>query len=495
MRRIALISILLAVAAMAVWATVAASRTSLLEWIPGEPLVVVAADDLPQLAARVRELPAAKEYLDGQAHDAYSDSKLALKLADRAKRLGKLAGTELTLSTLFAHAGGETALALYDIGELQFLVLVRMDAAEQSKLEFVKAKADFTERVYEGRTYLAKVDYNAGQAFAFYQQNDLLVVSNNIDLIEGALLARAQPDAQPRLVAGDTYRRLRELQPDLTAADATVYLDMKRLRDDRYFKVYWAWRNFDELAAVDAVLIGFDCDGRTMRERRALLGPTAVAPPYLAYDGDMSALLPGGESTTARLSAHLGWPLNELDLDGRAEALLLIAQPAIDEETGVVVLRRGAAIADVQTTPTHVLQAVAAGMTAPRPALPYALTPKTVNGVVSLTTLPELPGAYAMRRGDLLLLADDETLLRAMAEKVKRDEPGPLQTANVTGEAAMQLATFLQQAKQWGAARDDGASFATNTLVSILQAAGNFKRMTAVTTPQPGGLVQETRWQ
>jgi hypothetical protein len=65
---------------------------------------------------------------------------------------------ELTSRRWLRHAGSETVLAVFDIGELSFLLLVRMSPAEQAKLAFVERRGDFTERVYEGRTYRAKID-------------------------------------------------------------------------------------------------------------------------------------------------------------------------------------------------------------------------------------------------------------------------------------------------------------------------------------------------
>jgi len=474
----------------------ALSREPLAALVPGEPLVAVVAPDLPALAAHVRQLPAAEAYLQSRAHDAYQDSKLGLKLADRAKRLSKVAGMDLTLATLLQHAGSETVLAIYDIGELSFLLLVRMSPAEQAKLAFVERQADFTERVYEGRTYRAKIDLDADLAFVFYQQDDLLMVANRVDLIEQALQAQAKPTSLPRLVDAERYRKLLAMQPAAGEADALLWLDMAALRDDRYFRSYWAWRNFDELQPLAAALVGFDCDGKAMHEHRALLGAVPQAPAAgPAYDGPgMVSYVAVDGDVEKTLGAHLGWPLTGAGLADSTAARVLVAEPYREAETGMVRLRLGAVVAVPDVQPAALLQQAADHTRRAMPHLPASFAPQNDNGVTSLRLAPELAGAYAARRDGLLFLANDRALLDRLRNATKPGGATMRETLRVDGEAANLLAEYLRQAGQMNAAQGVGATFTVETLPLLLEAVGRFDRMNAATQAHADGWLQETTW-
>lgn len=489
-RRLAFVALLLALVAPSGRARAA----SLLDLVPARPLVAVHATDLGDLAKRVRSLPAAKTYLGSHAHDAYQDSKLALKLAARAKRLGELAGTSLTLETLLDNAHGETVLALYDIGELDFLVLARMGAADQAKLDFVQRRADFTERVYAGRTYRAKIDFDAGLAFVFYQDGDLLLVASSVDLLEGALLARTGGAEAARLTDDEDFQKLAAMaQSD---SDAVMFLDLTRLVKDRYFRNYWVWRNTAGFAPWRAARVGFSCDGKTIHETRALLGSEPpAAPQTLTYAGEgLQEFVPGGAELTAQLAAHFGWPLTEPTWDNGASARLLVVEPYVDPATGLVDVHLGAAVR-TNLDPTTALQAIADSVAAQRTALRSRLQViPGEDGTAELTLLPGLSGAYAKRRGDLLLLASDPAFLDKLAAKVAATDDQVARRVHATGSAASLLATFLRQTAQLDNGFGGHSAFTADVLPHLLDAAGRFDAMTSTTRPVKGGLLQETTW-
>lgn len=469
---------------------------SLLEYVPGRPLAALRAADFGALAARVKVLPAAEEYLNSNARAAYADSKLALKLDNQAQRLSKLAEMPLTLATLAEKAPGETVLALYDIGNLQFLLLVRLDPVAQAELPFVQNKDRFTERVYNGRTYLARRDERSGQVFLFYQQDDLLFVANNVGLLESALLAQSKPAEQPRLVDEEDYRHLWELAPSFAEFDALLFLDLNLLKDDRYFRTYWVWNNWQEFAGLKAGMVGFSCDGAQVVERRVLLGDTIAATPRgLAFGGaGMTGYQAGGEGAGKQLTAFLGWDLSGLEIDPHVTSRLLVAQPVVDEQTGLQTVRLGAALDAAGLSPEAVIETVTARLAEKRPALRGRLTPQTKDGVTTLTLLPGLPGAYAAQKGEILLLANDEALLREMQTQVDFTEAGVWRAARVDGAAATAVAEFVNQADHLGLVYDSGADFTTGVLKYLLVSAGRFQHLQTVTRPIADGLWSETVW-
>jgi hypothetical protein len=485
MRRLWILAMVLVVATPA-------AAESLLDLTPGRPLVAIHANRLGAFAERLEELPAAQAYLESPAHDHFRDSKLALKLASRAKKMAKLAGQPLTLGTLFAQAKGETVLALYDIGELHFLVITRLPAAEQAKLAFVEKRAAFSERVHAGRTYHARVDYDAGLAFVFYQEGDLLMVASAVNLIEAALAARAG-GGDPGLTQEADYLAAQPLvQP--RAQEATIWVDMAKLNTDRYFRNYWIWNNRNELAATRAVLGAVACDG-SLTERRVLLGPTikTQAPVLAMPGGPLQSFSAGGAGTADALQAHFGWQLGGEPWDAATSARLLAARPQVEEASGLVGLVRGAALV-TELDPAAALAAIAEPLQKKRPALAARLQPDASGEVATLSAGPGLPTVFARRQGALLLIADDEKFLAEMAAEVRAGEATALTWARADSAAARLLVKQLHQADDLRLANGDGGAFLADVMPDMLEAATEFKRTEFTVRPVEGGLLQETIW-
>ncbi|HPM78175.1 MAG TPA: hypothetical protein PK961_13870, partial [bacterium] len=128
------------------------------------------------------------------------------------------------------------------------------------------------------------------------------------------------------------------------------------------------------------------------------------------------------------------------------------------------------------------------------PHLPASFAPQNDNGVVSLRIAPELTGAYAARRDNLLFLGNDRALLDRLRNATKPDGASMREALRVDGEAANLLADFLRQAGRLDAAQGEGATFAVETLPLLLEAVGKFDRMNAVTQAHADGWRQETTW-
>ena len=474
------------------WVASAAAAESLLAQVPDRPLIAVHAKDLGRLVDKLKTLPAAQTYLKSKARDAYADSKLALKLAARAKNLSTLAGMDLTFETLVKHARSETVLALYDIGELEFLILARMSPAAQAELSFVKKRADFTERVYAGHTYRAKIDYDAGFSFVFYQEGDLLLVSSVPELIEGALLARDADAKQPRLVDEADWRAIVK-QDEFGGADARLFVDLKRLVKDRYFRNYWVWRNWRAFEGTRAAGAGFWCESDAVTERRVLLGPTMDAPKtrIRCTGAGMQEYAAGGERTSVDLAAHFGWSEVDLDWDQQTRSRLLIVEPYADPNTGLTDVHR-AAVVECDVSPAAALSAVAEQVRKEHPALVARLQVRETPTGAVLDVVPGLAGLAAQRLGPHLVLANDAAYLEEVTGKLRTKENRHIRVSRVDKAAARQLVTFLTQADQLRVVY--GAEFLTEILPDLLRAAAEFSEFTTETTPFAGGLMQETHW-
>ena len=96
------------------------------------------------------------------------------------------------MSLVTAVAGADSALALYDIGELEFLYVTRMPTARAYQTILWQSRAKFQPRQSAGFDYYVREQQRRTAAFAV--TNDLMLVATNEQQIASALaLMRGDP--------------------------------------------------------------------------------------------------------------------------------------------------------------------------------------------------------------------------------------------------------------------------------------------------------------
>lgn len=251
-----------------------ASAFSLAEDCPRGALVYAQFADLPALVKQWDDSPLKQQYLASTNFQQLTGQHLAIKLAQRWEEFNNALGFPLDLSVLGASADNGAALAVYDIGRLEMLLIAPLSAEKMAVNQLLKTKDHFqAQELPDGDVYyLHAVEADRGRqkqeiAFAAVRGRFVLATSERLLLRAIANLnGQAQKD---RLTDEPSFQALsREMIPHVI----TVWLDQTKLNSDWYFRHYWIMHNADGLGQLRAGMLDFEMqDGQWIEHRDFLL--------------------------------------------------------------------------------------------------------------------------------------------------------------------------------------------------------------------------------
>ncbi len=171
-------------------------------------------------------------------------------------------------------AGSESALALYDPHELEFLYVTRLDNSALSQSQLWGTRAKFEERQSAGKTFYLRTDSKRTVAFAF--SGDYFFLATRDDLVAQALALQSGTPG-PNLASERWYADA--AQASSGRGDLRMTLDLQKLVSNTYFRSYWIHRNVSELKPFRSEICDLDRAGNGFTERRILLRQSDIAAP------------------------------------------------------------------------------------------------------------------------------------------------------------------------------------------------------------------------
>lgn len=313
-----------------------AAPFALAEDCPRGALVYAQFADLPALLKLWDESQLKARYLDSTNFKQFRERHLALKLLERWQEFDDALGFPLDLSSVGSAAETSAALALYDVGRLEFVFVAPLSAEKMAAVRFVEGADEFeATELADGTTYYSRdVEADRGrqkQKILFASARGRFVLATSEQLLLRTLAnvnGRARRD---RLADDPAFKTLSdETRPHF----ATVWVDQSKLNDDWYFKHYWAMRNPRELQHIRAGIFDLEIrDARWIEQRSFLTAPAAsdARPTLPAADLRRAAALLPPDAVQTHLRALGG--------DGAEAAAsvldsLLDRLPPDDEEEG-----------------------------------------------------------------------------------------------------------------------------------------------------------------
>ena len=478
MKRLFLLLLLLGMLA----APGAAADHPLLSLVPQRPLLVLSGTDFSGTIGRLKSLDAYRRHSESKDREQFDDSKLALKLSARVEQFGEFVGHKIDFDTLLELSGNHTALALYDIGQLTFLLLSDLDLKGQAALSYLEKFESLDTRKVGQRTFYVKEDPDKGLSFALYRADDLLLVSNQVTLIEDALnLLEAGAPGQS-YAKSEAWTAATEADPGLVQAPTVLCLDSERLVHDRYFKYYWAFGNRQQFLDVRALVSSIEIKNGSLHERRVVLGAkekpgnTLTAKGLPAVWSEAGA----GPDPAGELAAFFGWTLPASNpwteaIQGRL--LAVQAHPDGDNPVrfakGAVLLFNGAP--PIESLTRSILDGVRSQLLLAPASVSF--TPEAKD-VFAFEPLAGFPGAYVAAKGSMLVIANDRAMLSALQKKAEPAGDARIEEW-VSLDASDQLPIWAKAFRQMGpeAAFDNhntGVFFAIE-LSGLLDAAAAFR--------------------
>jgi hypothetical protein len=294
MRRAALVAILLLSAATYVFLQTTSPAPKLATLMPSGALLYLEAPDFGRL---LREWDASNVKADWLASDNYavfSRSNLFTKLREVYGQYAAAAGFMPGLQSVIEIAGTDSALALYEIHEVEFLYISRIGDAGLAKSQLWAVRDKFEQRQAGGVSFYLRTDPASHRTVAFAFAKGYLLLATRDDLVAQALELLAG-GSNPS-VASDRWYRDSTAQPPGPAQDSgelRLVMNLESLGKSVYFRSYWVQRNASAIRRYWAGVADVKRTGGDVVESRLFLrAPDAPEPAPAAGDSaEVSGLL------------------------------------------------------------------------------------------------------------------------------------------------------------------------------------------------------------
>jgi hypothetical protein len=276
-----LVSIASIGASWAAFQALAPEPPPLSRYVPAGSLLYLQAKDFSTLLGDWNASPQKANWVKSKNYEVYSRSRLFLRLQGASDQFAAAAGLPADMNFLTQVAGAQSALALYDIGKLEFLYITKLPSASSMQSTLWQTRTKFETRSVAGVTFYVRRDPESGREVAFAVNGDYLMLATHEDLLAGAI----------QLMAGSKDRTIEAEQwwsQAVAAAgpvgDLRMVLNLEKIVPSPYFRSYWIQRNITDMKQYSAAVSDLFLSGKEYREERVLLKKSAAAAPQPTGD-------------------------------------------------------------------------------------------------------------------------------------------------------------------------------------------------------------------
>src|SRR5438270_6705886 len=233
------------------------------------------------------------QWLKSDDYRVFSNSRLFLRLGQASDQFAAAAGLPPNMQFLVEAAGKESAVALYDIGNLEFLYITRLSSGNFLQSKLWQSRTKFQPRAAAGKTFYARKDQESGRVVAFAVADDYLILGTREDLVAGSLELMSGSKGRNLSQEGWYARNLAAAPP--AAGELRMLMNMEKLVATPHFRTYWIQRNITEMKGYSSALSDLYREGAVYREERVLVpampaGETALAQPGPAVSGLLASV-------------------------------------------------------------------------------------------------------------------------------------------------------------------------------------------------------------
>jgi len=274
------------------------SSSSLAAFMPTGSLLFVESVNFAPLVHDWENSKEKQKWLASDNYQVFSRSRLFLRLQDAQRQFAVAVGAPPDMALLDAVAGAQSALALYDIGNLEFLYITRMPSARAVQNVLWTNREKFEPRKAADIPYYVRTEPEKNRLVAFATAGDCLLLATREDLIASAL-ALLSGKSQPRLEDENWYKSA--VSAAGPAGDLRLVLNLPLLVKSPHFRSYWIQRNITALKPYSAEVADIHRSETEIREDRVLLkanppGDTEQrATPSTAAIAELLGMIPAQE--------------------------------------------------------------------------------------------------------------------------------------------------------------------------------------------------------
>lgn len=289
MKRIVLSAIsVLAFGAASFWAVGQMERAQMQQLpslMPTGGLLYIEAQDFSSLLKDWSNSAEKRAWVEGINYQEFSRSRLFERLSQAQDEFSAAAGIRTDDSLLGAVAGTRSCVAIYDIGNLEFLYVTRMSQQDAENTPLWQLRAKFEQRSEGGAQFYVRQDPESKRIAAFAVNGGWMILGTREDLVAG-VLDRLQ-SAAGRSLADEAWYADSVKQASGAPGDLRMVLNLDKLVLSPYFRSYWVERNITEMKQYASAVSDLYRTPASYREERVLLRKTdASSPP----SGDVRTL-------------------------------------------------------------------------------------------------------------------------------------------------------------------------------------------------------------
>ena len=258
----------------AAYQAAAPSAPPLSKYVPAGPLLYLEAKDFSGLLADWNSAPQRKQWIESSNYQVFSRSRLFLRLHGAGDQFASVAGLPPDMNFLSQISGTRSVLALYDIGNLQFLYITYLPSAKSMQTALWQTRAKFEPRSAGGVDFYLRRDPESQKEVAFAVSGNYLVLATREDLLAGAL--QLMSGGQNRTVETEPWWSLAVAAAG-AEGDLRMVLNLEKIVPSPYFRTYWVQQNITDLTQYSAAASDLFRSNRQYREERVLLPKAPVA--------------------------------------------------------------------------------------------------------------------------------------------------------------------------------------------------------------------------
>jgi hypothetical protein len=307
--------------------------SSLAAFMPTGSLLFVESPDFATLVHDWENSKEKQKWLASDNYQVFSRSRLFLRLQEAQGQFAVAAGAPPDMALLDGVAGAQSALALYDVGNLEFLYITRMPSARAMQNALWTNREKFEPRKAADIPYYVRTEPEKNRLVAFATAGDCLLLATREDLMAGAL-GLLSGKSQPTLQDENWYKSA--VSAAGPAGDLRLVLNLPLIVKSPHFRSYWIERNITALKQYSAEVADIHRSETEIREQRVLLkanppGDTEQrATPSSAVMAELLGMLPAQEGI------YLAWraPSADTVLDlVQQKVLMPHAGPGVASQT------------------------------------------------------------------------------------------------------------------------------------------------------------------
>jgi len=274
------------------WALAQNAPATLAGFFPSGALVYLEAKDFGSLLSDWNGSAEKTSWVKSSNHEVFSRSRLYLKLKDARDEFAKAAGVPPDDVLLSSVAGGNSSLAIYNIGKLEFLCITRLPSARALSTALWRARSTYQMRRAGNVDYYIKEDKVSRRVAAVAYTGDMLLLATSEEQLAGALELIARLP-RPSLASEAWFADAVQAAP-AGDRDLRLVYNVDRLAATPHFRSYWIQRNTAALQEFRSGLADLERARGEVRERRVLLRalPTADISATETAAGQLLALVP-----------------------------------------------------------------------------------------------------------------------------------------------------------------------------------------------------------